>query len=95
MDIKLTLTDEELIRVASAIKGNRGLITDLTDVQVVTAILEEHLKNWVRSYEGKRDAEAARVAAEVKADTEVLQGKGEVVLKPVIEVTPVIEEPIV
>lgn len=95
MDIKLTLTDEEITRVAGAIRGNREILVEITDLELVTAILEEHLKNWVRSYEGKRDADTARVAAEVKVDTEVLPGKGEVVLKPVIEVTPVIEEPIV
>lgn len=95
MDIKLTLTDEEILRVAAAIRGNKEILIQITDVDLITAILEEHLKDWARSYEITRDTEVARVQAESKVDAEILPGKGEVVLKPVVEVTPVIEKPII
>lgn len=81
MDITITLTDNELLRIAAAIKGNRGLeATKLTDPELVTAILEEHLKNWARSYERNVAAKAAGELAEQKVTDEILPGKGEVVL---------------
>lgn len=87
MDITLSLSNDELTRVALAIKGNRGLeATKLTDTELITAILEEHLKNWVRSYERDAAIKTAGALAEQKVTDEILPGKGEVVLADVVAV---------
>lgn len=77
MDITITLSDPELLRIATAIKGNKNIQdSPLTDTQIVTATIEEMLKGYVKSFERDAAVKIAITQAVTKADTEVLPGRG-------------------
>lgn len=77
MDITITLTDAELLRIATAIKGNKNITSPrLTNVQIVTATIEETLKGYVRSFERDSAVKLAIIDSVTKTDSEVLPGRG-------------------